>query len=948
MRPKKLTLSAWGPYADEQIVDFDGISDGLFLLTGPTGSGKTMIFDGISYALFGVPSGKIRERDTLRSDFAKETDETFVKLSFEHRGNVYTVIRHPRYTRQKKRGEGEITVNEKACLYMPGGQVIENLTVVNEKISEILGVNHEQFKQIAMIAQGEFQELLTADSKKRVEIFRNIFGTEVYERIQRRLSERAGTLAKEIDALRNRTEEAMASIVSQNHEKLQYLLGQQVVHEAQVADALGEAVAKDRQLLAATDKILKELGEAYNAAELDYKLYIQNKNNEANERAASEKLLAALEKGEQDFLKLQPEYDNLSERQSEIRALQKKLDEDSRLMDIVKAIQGQEKICREAAKKSASAKEERQRQKAALDKLQDTIAQNKEKLSEQQKADEAVALYEGGLKDGQRAAKDCEQLVCLCKDFVGVKKAYAAKTAVYQKAQDEADEKKQRYEGADRIFRQAAAGLLAQKLLEGQPCPVCGSVHHPSPAALVSGIVSEAQLKGLKSESETAVKLADKFLNELTGLQGEKVAHWTNIVRQAKTVLAIEDDRALVGNGGIYETEQLFYKAVQAKKEAIAAKNEEISARLSRAKQQKKQFEALRQKQEDLEKALGEKTALFEKYSEAAANLEIEAQKQKALLENTKQQLPKGLTEAAIIMRRQETEHSLKAAEKAVDAVQKAYNEVLLQLTQDKAKHKEVAAHLEKYEAEAKKCRQSLLKLTGGAEPEAWLSKLRAQMEEKKKDRDFLYRMYHQNSDVYKTLKAKAGKKEALDEAYGRIKKLENAARGNNQRRLEFEQYVLGTYFDEILEAANLRLYHMSEGRYELFRTEKVKDMRRRNSLDIEVLDNYTGRRRPVKTLSGGESFKAALSLALGLSDVIQNYVGGIDIDLLFIDEGFGSLDETSVQTAVDTLMTLAGGSRMVGIISHVSELKERIDTQIIVEKGVCGSRIRKGGQNEF
>lgn len=948
MRPKKLTLSAWGPYADEQIVDFDGISDGLFLLTGPTGSGKTMIFDGISYALFGVPSGKIRERDTLRSDFAKETDETFVKLSFEHRGNVYTVIRHPRYTRPKKRGEGEITVNEKACLYMPGGQVIENLTVVNEKISEILGVNHEQFKQIAMIAQGEFQELLTADSKKRVEIFRNIFGTEVYERIQRRLSERAGALAKEIDALRNRTEEAMASIVSQNHEKLQYLLSQQVVHEAQVADALGEAVAKDRQLLAATDKILKELGEAYNAAELDYKLYIQNKNNEANERAASEKLLAALEKGEQDFLKLQPEYDNLSERRFEIRALQKKLDEDSRLMDIVKAIQGQEKICREAAKKSASAKEERQRQKAALDKLQDTIAQNKEKLSEQQKADEAVSLYEGGLKDGQRAAKDCEQLVCQCKDFVGVKKAYAAKTAEYQKAQGRADEKKRRYEGADRIFRQAAAGLLAQKLLEGQPCPVCGSVHHPSPAALVSGVVSEAQLKGLKSESETAVKLADKLLNELTGLQGEKVAHWTNIVRQTKTVLAIEDDRALVGSGGIYETEQFFYKAVQAKKEAIAAKNEEISAQLSQAKQQKKQFETLRKQQEDLEKAFGEKTALFEKYSEAAANLEIEAQKQKALLENTKQQLPKGLTEAAIIMRRQETEHSLKAAEKAVDAVQKAYEKVLLQLTQDKAKHKEVAAHLEKYEAEAKKCRQSLLKLTDGAEPEAWLSKLRVQMEEKKKDRDFLYRMYHQNSDVYKTLKAKAGKKEALDEVYGRIKKLENAARGNNQRRLEFEQYVLGTYFDEILEAANLRLYHMSEGRYELFRTEKVKDMRRRNSLDIEVLDNYTGRRRPVKTLSGGESFKAALSLALGLSDVIQNYVGGIDIDLLFIDEGFGSLDETSVQTAVDTLMTLAGGSRMVGIISHVSELKERIDTQIIVEKGVCGSRIRKGGQNEF
>ena len=293
----------------------------------------------------------------------------------------------------------------------------------------------------------------------------------MYDRIQRRLSERAGALAKEIDALRNRTEEAMASIVSQNHEKLQYLLSQQVVHEAQVADALGEAVAKDRQLLAATDKILKELGEAYNAAELDYKLYIQNKNNEANERAASEKLLAALEKGEQDFLKLQPEYDNLSERQFEIRALQKKLDEDSRLMDIVKAIQGQEKICREAAKKSASAKEERQRQKAALDKLQDTIAQNKEKLSEQQKADEAVSLYEGGLKDGQRAAKDCEQLVCQCKDFVGVKKAYAAKTAEYQKAQGRADEKKRRYEGAERYFSSGGGRSFGAETFGGAAVP---------------------------------------------------------------------------------------------------------------------------------------------------------------------------------------------------------------------------------------------------------------------------------------------------------------------------------------------------------------------------------------------------------------------------------------------------------------------------------------------
>ena len=208
--------------------------------------------------------------------------------------------------------------------------------------------------------------------------------------------------------------------------------------------------------------------------------------------------------------------------------------------------------------------------------------------------------------------------------------------------------------------------------------------------------------------------------------------------------------------------------------------------------------------------------------------------------------------------------------------------------------------------------------------------------------RDQMYHAVSSNQRIARSVQEKLDKTEKLSGRYGMIKDLENAARGNNPKRLEFEQYVLGAYFDEILSAANLRLEHMSEGRYQLYRTEKVKDLRRTNSLDIEVLDHYTGKRRPVKSLSGGESFKAALSLALGLSDVVQSYVGGIDIELLFIDEGFGSLDEASVQTAVDTLIELSGKRTMIGIISHVSELKERIDRQIIVEKGVYGSTIKE------
>ena len=269
------------------------------------------------------------------------------------------------------------------------------------------------------------------------------------------------------------------------------------------------------------------------------------------------------------------------------------------------------------------------------------------------------------------------------------------------------------------------------------------------------------------------------------------------------------------------------------------------------------------------------------------------------------------------------------------------YHTAVISLASEEGQLQKSEEIVEKNKAQAAAVLERILKYTDGLGADEWLLLKSKEIRVKKEARDKLYRRYHQNKDISRELKSKNEKMEKLKADYSVVKSLEDAARGNNSRRLEFEQYVLGAYFDEILAAANIRLNHMSEGRYELFRCEKVKDMRRRSSLDIEVLDNYTGRRRSVKTLSGGETFKAALSLALGLSDVIQSYVGGIDIDLLFIDEGFGSLDETSVQTAVDTLMDLAGGSRMVGIISHVSELKERIDTQIVVEKGVCGSIIK-------
>lgn len=943
MKPKKLTLSAWGPYAGCQQVDFEDIPGGLFLLTGPTGSGKTMIFDGISYALFGALSGKVRERDTLRSDFAGESDETYVTLVFEHKGCEYTVTRYPKCTRKKKRGAGEITVNEKACLYMPDSTVIENLTAVNERIVSILGVTHEQFKQIAMIAQGEFQELLIADSKKRVEIFRNIFGTETYEQISYILTERARTLYSEISTLKSRTDEAAASIISDGHEDLASLIGQQVQNDVQIYEALQRAVAEDKKALTHADAQLKALESAYGSVLADYKLYEEYMQTAKKERQAAQTLRQSLQANEARIAELQKDYDSLAQREGELRLLSKKLDDIHRLLDLFKEVKLQEEAVKKAALAADADEKALHKKKAALDTAKQNFDRNKTALADSTAVSEDVVRIQAQMTENSRRKAECEALIGQCKEFVNVKRKYAKIAPVYEQSQQLSDELKKRYEAAELKRRQAAAGLLAQTLKADSPCPVCGSIHHPSPAKPVTDICSEAELKKLKNESETAAKKAGDLLNELTGLHKEKAVYWQSISRQAKTVLVLDTDRTLVASDGIFASEKLFYEAVQSEKTALLAIDSELKGRLEDLQKQKAYFDNLNKKQQQLETDIAAYTSAYEAAAALNESSQLEAKKQQALLENIKSRIQEDAQYALVVKEKSSLEEKIAEMDASIKNIRSEYSAAGLKRAADRGQLKKSEEVAGKHEMQAAGILKRLSENTGGEAAGLWLINREAEIETKRASRDSLYHRFHQNESICSVLKNKNGQKQRLEEAYGVIKSLENAARGNNSRRLEFEQYVLGTYFDEILAAANLRLEHMSEGRYELFRCEKVKDMRKRSSLDIEVLDNYTGRRRPVKTLSGGETFKAALSLALGLSDVIQSYVGGIDIDLLFIDEGFGSLDEMSVQTAVDALVDLAGGSRMVGIISHVAELKERIDTQLMIQKGVCGSTIRRG-----
>ena len=942
MKPKKLTLSAWGPYAGEESIDFEQFgSGGLFLLTGPTGSGKTMIFDGISYAVFGALSGRVREKDTLRSDFADERTETFVRLSFSHRDKTYEICRWPRCVRKKKRGEGEVTTPEKAALIMPDGKVIENQTAVNKKVVEILGVNHEQFKQIAMIAQGEFLDLLIADSKKRVEIFRDIFKTGVDNRIQMLLSEKVKALQRQIGEEMNKTEEAFAGIVCAGHEKLEFLLRQENRHERQILEALKEAVKADEKALASLSEQYETKNSAYRLVQ---SLGDQYQKNEAALSEAKMQLTQTKKRLEESSARqrvLEETRKQIPAWESERAARQEQFNECGRLLKKLAEADEQKTAVKAAEKAYQNAQTAAKTQSDLEKQCHVQYQENAEKIESGESIHEIMAALNEQKHQNAAAMEKCQQLMGSCKSYAAAAKYYRTQAALYQTAQQTADQKKQTYEREELHKRQSAAGLLAQTLKEGKPCPVCGALHHPMPAKLAGKVVTDEALDQMKQESEAASQRARRLLADLTSINKEKEIRYTAMAEGASAVLGIKTP--LTGTpDGAFKDEKTFYEAVWQQWQHLSAEDEKILRQIKEAQKQQQTLEKLRRQQKELSGRMEKLRQTALEAAERASAAQADVQKQQALLERMNEELQEAGNKETLLKMQHEAKAAAGRLEKQIEDTQKQFQQLQVSIAADEERQKILQETKDKLLSEQGSILRKLAEKTDGAQIQVWLGAQRRQLKEIQEQRDQMYHAVSSNQRIARSVQEKLDKTEKLSGRYGMIKDLENAARGNNPKRLEFEQYVLGAYFDEILSAANLRLEHMSEGRYQLYRTEKVKDLRRTNSLDIEVLDHYTGKRRPVKSLSGGESFKAALSLALGLSDVVQSYVGGIDIELLFIDEGFGSLDEASVQTAVDTLIELSGKRTMIGIISHVSELKERIDRQIIVEKGVYGSTIKE------
>lgn len=869
MRPKQLTISGWGPYKEVCQIDFTAFEGkGLFLITGATGAGKTTIFDAVCFALYGDVSGEMREKNTVRSDFADADTKTFVELVMEHGGKTYRICRNPEYERPKKRktgGSAYTKERENAILYLPDGSVVEGSNEVTRRIQELLVLNLKQFKQISMIAQGEFSRLLTAPSREKISIFREIFGTGVYESFEAVLRQRSRELAAQAAALKSKLEEAVRMLSLPEEEYVQLTETEHLNFEA-IAEYLKELEKKYRKQLQQEGKEYRRMEQEITALAAQISR-LEEKNRQILKRKECEERLQALKEQEPAMRTLEKEWKQaqnagfLEPAEVKLTALRAQLaDKEEQL-----------------AGNKSQAKSLSQEQKGLR-----KIFASREKITA------ALRLLESCRQLEEAETEQKKLLTLLEKDMADLPAKYLRQEAVCM-------EKRHAYDEAELAYRRASAGILARLLTAGKPCPVCGSLTHPSPAHAEEDVPDETRLKTLQKEAREA----DKKLQKLHALVVEKSTR--------------------------YEAEKGRYEELRVQREQEEKKLAAVDSCLEEFKNLPIQ-EAYRK----LETMTGRYRSLQELLEEKAAAAQL-----------LQEEIRKGKEEAAACtaaFRQQLKEagfSSLPQYEKSRRLPER---------------QRQMEETLQSYREETKSLKALVKQLCQGKDGQeltelAPLQEQRIRLEEKKQ---LLFSSQKSRSisldammRTRSSLKEKLEELAKISEEYGYVKDLDNVAGGMNPKKLVFEQYVLAGYFEEILRAANLRLLRMTGGRYEMSRPEQVGDGRSRDNLEIQVLDYYTGKLRSVKTLSGGESFKASLSLALGMSDVIQAFHGGIRVDTLFIDEGFGSLDGESLDQACETLQTLVEKDRLVGIISHVPELRERIDSQLIVHKTSSGSTVR-------
>ena len=923
MRPTKLIISAFGPYAERTVIDMDKLgTSGLYLISGDTGAGKTTIFDAITFALFGKASGDSRDDSKLfRSLNAKPETKTEVDLTFMYAGKEYRIVRNPEYMRPKARGGGFTKEVASVTFYYPdesGKQGPASHTVSKEKevaavVQDIIGIDRDQFTKIAMIAQGDFMKVLLSSTDERKKIFRKIFKTDKFNTLQDELKRRAS----EMDRQCSDSESTACTMVAQIQCSEDSAQAETLVQAKNLASQ--RQIADWQSVCDMTQMILDEDGETLQKLQAEQEASsarLADMDKELGRAQNIQKTRDALKKATENLEKILPTLDPLKEAKLVAEGKQPERDNlQERITTLKNSLPEYDKL--ESHRANATRKE------GEIKNLEANLLQNRKSVDDTKAVivdleRELSELGDAGSKklelvaqldklsdrqnDLQKVGRSTKELSTLGDTFENAKKAYLIADGEYQKKNEE-------YEAKNRAFLNEQAGIIAETLNDNEPCPVCGSTHHPHKACKSVEAPSQAELEQLKK----AVSVAEQERNEKSAAASQAKGKFEE--KQLAVQSLVQE---LFGECNLEDARERGNTEYAQNRDKIASLTSAISKEEEREK--RKAF---------IEKSLPEKRDELEKLQTAVTEQEKQISSLNAELVSCKNAIDELLKKLAF--------ESKAAAEKQINETQAA-------LDLSKREFEKATAAFTECERRVNELNASNATLASQLEgaPEFDLAAMQANRDQAALAHNALA---HSQNVVSARL---AGNKSALEQI-GKtvgalseqlrrrawIRNLSDTANGglSGTSKVMLETYVQASYFDRIVSRANIRFRLLSNGQYELVRRKDAANNRSQSGLDLNVLDHSSGKEREVKTLSGGESFLASLSLALGLADEVQSYAGGIQLDTMFVDEGFGSLDEESLKNAINTLQNLAGDNRLVGIISHVNELEHKIEKIVHVKK---------------
>lgn len=1016
MRPIQLTINAFGPYRGKVDLDFTSFgSSSIFLVTGPTGSGKTTIFDALTYALFNHASGQARELDMLKSQFATDEDFCFVELTFEIGQAIYRVKRSPQQIGPGARVKTRELPAE--VEFYKEDQLLATGRNANEAIKDLLGLSFEQFRQIVMLPQGEFRRLLQSNSSEKEEIFRNIFGTEHLQDFQEVLKEKRKNLRDKFKTYETRLEQSLSSVAVEEDPTLTQAIEQAdyekilEIFEAWLAEgnkqlttARAEIKAfsqtekeqetfidllKEKETLEQAEKELaaleEEVSEKKDALKLNQQASEVHKEQKAYEKIVKEftQIEADLSENLEAQKKIQEELQTLTQRNKETKEAEQQLD--TVRQEIKKLETEQEKFIEREQKKQAL--DEKNSQLKNIDQQVAAFEKTSEKFTEEIKvltADlEKIQTWREELTSAQKKQEELKETQNLLKQKIETLENILTLQAELASLLQENKTTSEQYQKAQKVYEEARqqyfsnlAGVLVGELEEEKPCPVCGSVHHPQPAPTLPDAITEEELqeyeaarderkalytkksaaieekaKQLKVEEARLGVFEEDYEEGLTSSQEEAEDVTEKLAENKEHVEHLEEKLS---------QEQAWRKDLETAQTAAQENQLKFTQEKSNAINMKEKIEELEAELKEIDENL---------HFSSAAELQTEIEQQTAtiqrvqkeaetvrneLAEKTNQQTQTETSIAMLETQKQKNKEAQTEQKAAVDALLEKYSfaeaietyllsdETVQTYEKEVKQYEEEKLYTTRQLTKIKEQLESTDDLGSMAEIEENLSKIKVEKEALEDRRDALIAENSKHQNSLAEIKANYQESQKIYKPLSIYEELAEIANGSTKTSyVSFERYVLSIYFEEVLFAANQRFEVMTSGRYELVRRKDRIKGAGPEGLEIDVFDRYAGATRSVKTLSGGETFKASLSLALGLSDVIQSEQGGVHVDTLFIDEGFGTLDADSLEMAIETLMELQSTGRLIGVISHVDELKDRIPSRIVVENQQEGSHAR-------